>query len=51
MAVSVPILPSQQLAVLTEAYRKAVARKRLHLALATAAFFLPAWRSPRLARK
>src|ERR1700738_2854587 len=39
MAVSFPILPSQQLAVLTEAYRKAVARKRLHVALATAVFF------------
>jgi phosphonate transport system permease protein len=39
MAVSVPILPSQQLAVLTEAYRKAVARKRLRVALATAVFF------------
>ena len=39
MAVSVPILPSQQLAVLTEAYHKAVARKRLHVALATAVFF------------
>src|SRR3984893_1576599 len=39
MAVSVPILPSQQLAVLTEAYHKAVARKRLHVALAAAVFF------------
>jgi phosphonate transport system permease protein len=39
MSVSVPILPGQQLAVLTEAYRKAVARKRLQVALASAVFF------------
>jgi phosphonate transport system permease protein len=40
MAVSVLMLPSQQLAVLTEAYRKAVARKRLQFALASAVFFV-----------
>ena len=39
MAVAVSILPSKQLAVLNDAYRKAVARKRLRLALATAVFF------------
>src|SRR3982075_1460871 len=39
MTVAVSILPEQQLAVLNEAYRKAVARKRFRLALATAAFF------------
>jgi phosphonate transport system permease protein len=39
MTVAVSILPEQQLAVLNEAYRKAVARKRLRLTLATAAFF------------
>jgi phosphonate transport system permease protein len=39
MAVSVPILPSQQLAALGDAYRKAVARKRLRVALVTALFF------------
>jgi phosphonate transport system permease protein len=39
MAVSVPILPSQQLAVLTEAYRKAVARKRIRSTVAAAVFF------------
>ena len=39
MTVAVSILPEQQLAVLNEAYRKAVARKRLRLMLATAAFF------------
>ena len=39
MTVAVSILPEQQLAVLNEAYRKAVARKRLHLTLATAVFF------------
>jgi phosphonate transport system permease protein len=38
MAVAVPVLPSQQLAVLSEAYRKAVARKRLRLTLASAVF-------------
>jgi phosphonate transport system permease protein len=39
MAVAVPILPSQQLATLNDAYRKAVAKKRLRLTLGTAAFF------------
>jgi phosphonate transport system permease protein len=39
MTASVPILPSQQLAALSEAYRKAVARKRLRFTIATAAFF------------
>ena len=39
MIVAVSILPEQQLAVLNEAYRKAVARKRLRLTLATAVFF------------
>jgi phosphonate transport system permease protein len=39
MTVSVPILPSQQLAALSEAYRKAVARKRLRFTVATAVFF------------
>jgi phosphonate transport system permease protein len=39
MTVAVPILPSQQLAALNEAYRKAVARKRLRLTMATAVFF------------
>jgi len=39
MTVAVSILPEQQLAVLNEAYRKAVARKRLRLTLATAVFF------------
>jgi phosphonate transport system permease protein len=39
MAVSVPILPGQQLAVLTEAYRKAVARKRIRSTVAAAVFF------------
>jgi phosphonate transport system permease protein len=38
MAVSVPLLSGEQLAVLSDAYHKAVARKRLHLALATAVF-------------
>jgi phosphonate transport system permease protein len=38
MASAVSILPGAQLAVLNEAYRAAVARKRLRLALATAAF-------------
>ncbi len=38
MAVAVPVLPSQQLAVLSEAYRRAVARKRLRLTLASAVF-------------
>ena len=39
MTVAVPILPSQQLAALNDAYRKAVARKRLRFTLATAVFF------------
>jgi phosphonate transport system permease protein len=39
MTVAVSILPSQQLAALNEAYRKAVARKRLRLALGAAVFF------------
>ena len=39
MASAVSILPAPQLAVLTEAYRKAVARKRLRLTLAAAVFF------------
>jgi len=39
MSVAVPILPSQQLAALNDAYRKAVARKRLRFTMATAVFF------------
>ena len=39
MTVAVSILPEQQLAVLNEAYRTAIARKRLRLTLATAVFF------------
>jgi phosphonate transport system permease protein len=39
MTVAVSILPSQQLAALNAAYRKAVARKRLRLTLAAAVFF------------
>jgi phosphonate transport system permease protein len=39
MTVAVSILPEQQLAVLNEAYRRAVARKRLRLTLTTAVFF------------
>jgi phosphonate transport system permease protein len=39
MTVAVTILPSQQLAALNEAYRKAVARKRLRFALGAAVFF------------
>ena len=39
MTVAVTILPSQQRAALTEAYRKAVARRRLRFALGAAAFF------------
>jgi phosphonate transport system permease protein len=38
MAVVVPVLPSQQLAALSEAYRKAVARKRLRFMLAVVVF-------------
>jgi phosphonate transport system permease protein len=39
MTIAVSILPSQQLAALNAAYRKAVARKRLRLTLAAAVFF------------
>jgi phosphonate transport system permease protein len=39
MTIAVTILPSQQLAALTEAYRRAVARKRLRFALGAAVFF------------
>src|SRR5882757_5884553 len=39
MTVAVPMLPEQQLSVLNDTYRKAVARKRLRLTLATAVFF------------
>jgi phosphonate transport system permease protein len=39
MTVAVTILPSQQLAALNEAYRKAVARKRLRFTLGAALFF------------
>ena len=39
MTVAVSILPEQQLSVLNDAYRKAIARKRLRLTLAMAAFF------------
>jgi phosphonate transport system permease protein len=39
MATAVSILPAQQLAVFNDAYRKAVARKRLKAALAAAVFF------------
>ena len=39
MTSAVSILPDQQLAVLNDAYRKAVARKRLRMTLATAMFF------------
>jgi phosphonate transport system permease protein len=39
MTVAVSILPSPQLATLNQAYRKAVARKRLRFTLATAVFF------------
>jgi phosphonate transport system permease protein len=38
MTVAVTILPSQQLAALNEAYRKAVARKRLRITLGAAVF-------------
>jgi phosphonate transport system permease protein len=38
MATAISILPAQQLAVLNDAYRKAVARKRLKMTLATAVF-------------
>jgi phosphonate transport system permease protein len=39
MTVAVSMLPEQQLAALNDAYRKAVARKRLRLTMATAVFF------------
>src|SRR5882757_978633 len=39
MASAVSLLPEQQLAVLNDAYRKAVARKRLRMTVATAVFF------------
>jgi phosphonate transport system permease protein len=39
MTIAVTMLPEQQLAVLNNAYRKAVARKRLRMTLATAVFF------------
>jgi phosphonate transport system permease protein len=39
MTIAVSILPSQQLAALNAAYRKAVARKRLRVALGAAIFF------------
>ena len=39
MTVAVSILPGAQLAALSEAYRKAVARKRLRFTLGTAVFF------------
>jgi len=39
MATAVSILPGPQLAALNDAYRKAVARKRLRMTLATAVFF------------
>jgi phosphonate transport system permease protein len=39
MTSAIPILPDQQLAQLNEAYRKAIARKRLRATLATAVFF------------
>jgi phosphonate transport system permease protein len=39
MATAVSILPGPQLAVLNEAYRKSVGRKRLRMTLATAVFF------------
>src|SRR5580692_8586726 len=39
MTVAVSILPSQQLAALNAAYRRAVARKRLRVTLGAAVFF------------
>ena len=39
MTSAVSILPAQQLALLNDAYRKAVARKRLRMTVATAVFF------------
>ena len=50
MTIAVSILPGPQLAVLNDAYRTAVARKRLRLTLA-AAVFLRRWSSRRSARK
>src|ERR1700682_845030 len=41
MTVAVSILPSQQLGALNEAYRSAVARKRVALALGAAVLFAP----------
>ena len=38
MTTAVAILPAQQLAALNDAYRKAVARKRLRVALGAAVF-------------
>ena len=38
MTVAVPLLPSQQLAALNDAYRAAMARKRLRFTLASAIF-------------
>jgi phosphonate transport system permease protein len=38
MTVAVPVLPSQQLATLNDVYRKAVARKRMRVALGAALF-------------
>jgi phosphonate transport system permease protein len=40
MTIAVTILPDQQLAVLNEVYRKAVARKRLRVTLGAAVFFV-----------
>jgi phosphonate transport system permease protein len=40
MTTAVAILPAQQLAALNDAYRKAVARKRLRVALGAAVFFV-----------
>ncbi len=40
MATAVSVLPSRQLAALNEAYRKAVARKRLRIALGVALFVM-----------
>ena len=50
MTSAVSILPAQQLAVLNDAYRAAVARKRLRMTLATAVFF-QRWSSPPSVRK
>ena len=38
MTVAVPLLPSQQLAALNDAYRAAMMRKRLRFTLASAIF-------------